>query len=309
MIEKKATLNLPSNEAARSPEKEKKPRIIIEDLIKIYKRGKIEVVALRGLSCKFYPGEICIIMGPSGCGKTTLLNLIGGLDVPSSGKIIVDDKNTCALSQKELETFRRNEIGYVFQFMNLIPELSAKENVSLPMLLKGVPAKTREKQTGYLLDLVGMTERAHHKPDELSGGEQQRIAIAAALANDPSILLCDEPTGELDTSSKTNILQILKNIIDTYPDKVIIIVTHDPDLKNVADRLYFIKDGKISREIEESELLKEKALKTGSTALLPGKDLIYKEKIIDELLSLQYLIKERIDKIKSELENSSRNND
>ncbi|MHA1727811.1 MAG: ABC transporter ATP-binding protein [Promethearchaeota archaeon] len=272
------------------------PKIEIDSIIKIYKRGHIEVAALRGLSCKFYPGEITVIVGPSGCGKTTLLNLIGGLDRPNSGKIFVNGENICGYSDKMLEKYRRKKVGYVFQFMNLIPELNALENTELPLLLMGVPAKERNERVEELLKLVNIFDRAKHKPDELSGGEQQRVAIAAALANNPEVILCDEPTGELDSDSKIMIMEFLKGVIKKYPNKSIIVVTHDTELKKIADRLYYIRDGNISHELKKVDLQKqiERSDRIGEDKA------IISEKFLRELRELQFLITNKIDKLEKE---------
>lgn len=268
----------------------------IDIVIKIYKRGHIEVAALRGLSCKFYPGEITVIVGPSGCGKTTLLNLIGGLDRPNSGKIFVNGENICSYTDKMLEKYRRNKVGYVFQFMNLIPELNAVENVGLPLLLMGTPSKERNERVEYLLKLVGLSERGKHKPDELSGGEQQRVAIAAALANNPEIILCDESTGELDSDSKIMIMEFLRNVMNEYPNKTMIVVTHDTELKRVADRLYYIRDGNISHELKKEELQKQ----IKRTDAIGEDKVIISEKFIRELRELQFMIKNKIDRLEKE---------
>ncbi|MHA1870412.1 MAG: ABC transporter ATP-binding protein, partial [Promethearchaeota archaeon] len=202
--------------------------------------------------------------------------------------------------------YRRDKIGYVFQFMNLIPELNAKENIDLPLILIGRPKSYREQRIKELLDLIGLGDRAEHHPDELSGGEQQRIALAVALANNPEIILCDEPTGELDSESKDNVLSLLKETIKKYPDKVMIIVTHDPELKKIADRLYFIRDGQISHEMTKEELNKFKkrdreneldyASEMGS-----GISSITRENIIQKLRELEYSIKTKIDELEKEL--------
>lgn len=293
-----------SEKEERNPESDElkyedpaKPRIEFNSVIKIYKTGKIEVVALRGLSCKIHSGEITVIMGPSGCGKTTLLNLIGGLDRPSSGKILVDNENIVDYSDKELEKYRKNKIGYVFQFMNLIPELTAAENIGLPLLLNNISLKDRDKRIKDLLDVVGLSDRSQHKPDELSGGEQQRIAIAAAMANDPEILLCDEPTGELDTNTKIQIMKLFRNIIQKYPAKVIIIVTHDLDMKQVADRLFYIRDGQISHELNKEQLSKDKKDIDESSKISSEAP----KKVLEELRELEYIIKNKINKLENQL--------
>jgi len=231
--------------------------IQLDDIIKIYKRGKIEVVALRGLTCKFSKGEISVIMGPSGCGKTTLLNLIAGMDRPSAGKILINNENILDLSDRDLEKYRRYKIGYVFQFLNLIPVLSAYENIELPMLLVNKSRSGLKERVTELLKLVKLEDRLHHKPDELSGGEQQRVAIAMALANNADIILCDEPTGELDTESKHMVMNAIENILKNYPNKIIIIVSHDKEWIRIADRLYYITDGNISRELNKEEIKEE----------------------------------------------------
>ncbi len=237
-------------------------KIEVNDLVKIYKRGNIEVVALRGLNASFNEGEIVVIEGPSGCGKTTLVNLIAGLDKPDAGQILIsnhdsseevkggsnDKVDITKLSNKDLEIFRRKRVGVVFQFMNLVPTLTAEENILLPLVFEGVPARKRKKISKNLLRLTQMTERSGHKPGQLSGGEQQRIAIAAALANDPDIIIADEPTGELDSESRENILDIFKDLIEEYPNKCLIIVTHDRAIERVADRVLTINDGVIVNE-------------------------------------------------------------
>lgn len=218
-----------------------------KDLIKIYKTGKSEVIALRGLNMSIKDGEVVTIKGPSGCGKTTLLNTIGGLDRPSAGSVIVNGEDITYYSDAELVRYRREKVGIVFQFFNLVPTLTAEENVELPMRLIGKASKEREKRTKELLELVGLTDRATHKPDELSGGEQQRIAIAIALSNDPPIILADEPTGELDTKTGEEMLNLFKTLNERYK-KTIIIVTHDVRASNIAHRALEIVDGVIVGE-------------------------------------------------------------
>lgn len=265
--------------------------IKIDRLIKIYKRQKIEVVALRGLSCEFLPGNISVIMGPSGCGKTTLLNLMGGLDKPSSGKIIVNGENICEFTDKKIEEYRRKKIGFVFQFINLIPELTAYDNIKLPMIATGIPKAIIKDKIEDLLDLIGLENRKKHRPGELSGGEQQKIALATALANDPDILLCDEPTGELDTDSKLMIMDVFKDVIRKYPDKVIIVVSHDLDLRRIADRLYYIKDGIISHEMNREEIESE----LSSTASIESQQKVKTSE--NELRELRHIIDEKLKKL------------
>lgn len=265
--------------------------IIIDQLIKIYKQKKIEVVALRGLSCKFLPGNISVIMGPSGCGKTTLLNSLGGLDKPSSGKIFVNGENICEYSDKKIEEYRRKKIGFVFQFINLIPELTAYDNIKLPMIATGMSRTIIKDKIEELLDLIGLENRKKHRPGELSGGEQQKIALATALANDPEILLCDEPTGELDTDSKLMIMDVFKDIIQKYPHKIIIIVSHDLDLRRIADRLYYIKDGKISHEMNREEIESE------LSSIAPIKTQQKSKDSENELRELRHIIDEKLKKL------------
>ena len=226
--------------------------IVVKDLIKVYKTGKSEVIALRGLDCTIKGGEVLAIMGPSGCGKTTLLNIIGGLDSPTAGSITMDGMNLVDLSSADLVKHRRERVGIVFQFFNLVPTLNARENIDLPMRLAGKKSDHIKERTSELLKLVGMEARASHKPDELSGGEQQRIGLAVALANDPPILLADEPTGELDTNSGHQILMLFKQLRDQF-GKTVLIVTHDQRIGQIADTVMTIVDGRITGSISGSE--------------------------------------------------------
>ncbi|MHA1673934.1 MAG: ABC transporter ATP-binding protein, partial [Promethearchaeota archaeon] len=278
----------------------------IDDAIKIYKRGKIEVVALRGLSCDFRAGEITVIMGPSGCGKTTLLNMIGGLDRLNSGKIIVNGEDIAQYTDYQVEQYRRSKIGFVFQFMNLIPELTAEENILLPLEL----SKTLTPQTAQfvesLLEIVGLTARKTHRPDELSGGEQQRVSVAAALANNPDIILCDEPTGELDTDSKQVIMTLLRSVIEQFPGKTMIIVSHDPELKAIADRMYYIRDGAISHKFSKEDLRElngetQGVDGSGLSTYRPVDSNRVKEMALLELREVEHFVSEKIDKIEKKL--------
>jgi len=225
----------------------KAAKIVVKDLMKVYKTGKLEVIALRGANMEAREGEVLAIMGPSGCGKTTLLNLIGGLDRPTAGSIWVDGTMISDLTEDQIVQYRREKVGFVFQFFNLVSSLTAEENVELPMRTAGKPTEYRDRRVKELLQAVGMTARKDHKPDELSGGEQQRIAIACALANDPPILLADEPTGELDTKTGSEILDLFKTLKEQY-GKTEIIVTHDRRVGRIADRALRIEDGLIVGE-------------------------------------------------------------
>ena len=223
------------------------PEIVTKDLIKVYRTGKSEVIALRGLDMRVGDGELVAIQGPSGCGKTTLLNLVGGIDRPTAGRIEVNGVNIVDASDADLVRYRRERVGLVFQFFNLVPTLTAEENIELPMRLAGTEASQREKRTKGLLQLVGLEKRAVHRPDELSGGEQQRIAIAISLANDPPIVLADEPTGELDTKTGQEVLNLLQRL-NRELEKTLIVVTHDQRVAKIAHRILRIEDGKITGE-------------------------------------------------------------
>ncbi len=221
--------------------------IRVVDVHKIYRLGSIEIHALRGVSFSVKKGEFLCIMGPSGSGKTTLLNIIGALDRPSKGSVIVDGRDITKLGERELTEFRLRKVGFVFQFYNLIPVLTALENVELPMALAGIPRRERRERARYLLRLVGLEDRMNHRPDELSGGEQQRVAIARALANSPSIILADEPTGDLDSETSMRVLKVFRSV--SKEEKVTLIVaTHDPLVAGYADRILYLRDGKIQGE-------------------------------------------------------------
>jgi putative ABC transport system ATP-binding protein len=228
--------------------------IQIRDLVKVYKTGKIEVQALRGANLDIKNGELIAIIGPSGSGKTTLLNVIGALDEATAGSVMVGDVDVTSLSVTQLVDYRRKTVGHVFQNLNLIPTLSAEENIELPMIALGVPRGKRKTRVTELLQVVGLSDRAQHKPDELSGGEQQRIAIAAALANDAPILLADEPTGELDTVNAHMIVEYLVKV-NKELGKTIVMVTHDPSVARAADKILRIEDGVIKMALTPSEVI------------------------------------------------------
>jgi putative ABC transport system ATP-binding protein len=233
----------------------------VRDLVKVHHTGKIEVQALRGLNADIKASELIAIIGPSGSGKTTLLNIVGGLDKATAGTVQVGETTVTSLSVTQLVDFRRKMVGHIFQNLNLIPTLTAKENIDFSMVAAGVPRGVRKERVAELLDTVGLTDRAKHKPEELSGGEQQRIAIAAALANDAPVLLADEPTGELDTVTAKCVVDYLVKI-NKELGKTIIMVTHDPRVARVAHRILRIEDGVIRMVLAPSEVVVEE--KAGS---------------------------------------------
>jgi len=220
------------------------PLIKLENVWKIYQLGKIELTVLRGISLEIFPGSFVSILGPSGSGKSTLLNMIGLLDLPTKGKVYLVGEDTSKLSEDELAQIRGKKIGFIFQQFNLLPNLNALENVMIPMLFQGISWKERKGRAELLLSSVGLKERILHRPAELSGGEQQRIAIARSLANNPEIIIADEPTGNLDSRTGRKIMEIL---IDLHKKerKTIIVVTHDPHIADYSEKTINIKDGQI----------------------------------------------------------------
>jgi len=232
--------------------------ITVKDVVKAYRMGKLEVQALRGLSMTVKEGEVVAIIGPSGSGKTTLLNIMGGLDTATAGTVIVGDLQVTALAPAQLIDYRRKTVGHIFQTLNLIPTLTAAENIELPMMALGIDKSKRKQRVKELLGVVGLTPRADHKPDELSGGEQQRAAMAAALANDAPVILADEPTGELDTTNAKIVVDYLVKISREL-GKTIIMVTHDPNIARHADRILRIEDGTIKAALTPAQVLEPTA--------------------------------------------------
>mgnify|MGYP000880951603 CR=1 FL=1 len=221
-----------------------------ENLTKIYGAGETAITALDHLNLAVETGEFIAVMGPSGCGKSTLLHLLGGLDRMTEGRVVLDGKDIAALDDAALTELRRRKIGFVFQFFNLIPVLTALENAALPLILDGVkPAAAHAKATEWLSNL-GLGDRTNSRPDQLSGGQQQRVAIARALVADPALVLADEPTGNLDSRAGDEIAGLLRQIASTW-HRTVLMVTHDPRIAAYADRIVFLKDGRI---VDESRL-------------------------------------------------------
>ena len=226
------------------------PYILCEDLFKIYKIADLEVVALRGLDLAIDAGEVTAIVGASGSGKTTLLNILAGYDTPSAGRARVGDKDLLRMTAREVGEYRRHHVGFVWQqtSRNLFPYLTSLENVALPMMLTSTTTKQRKQRAQEILELVGLGHRMNHTPEKLSGGEQQRVAIGVALANQPPLLLADEPTGELDEATASEVLDLF-GTINQELNTTILIVTHDPNIAYKVGRVVMIRDGKTSAEI------------------------------------------------------------
>ncbi len=257
----------------------------VENMYKTYGLGKRNVNALRSLNLEVKKGEFVAIMGPSGSGKTTLLNVLGCIDKPTSGTVLLDNVNVGGMAESELYKIRRNKIGFVFQTFNLLPYLNARENVELPMENSGMSKAERRKRAKELLALVGLSGREEHRPQRLSAGEQQRVAIARALANDPAIILADEPTGNLDSKNKQEIVKLLANL-NLKEGTTIIMVTHDGQVAARTERLLLLNDGKISKEKQGLHLVKKLICPFCQGKLQPsdeecphcGKILIFKKK-------------------------------
>ncbi|MCS7065375.1 MAG: ABC transporter ATP-binding protein [Fimbriimonadales bacterium] len=218
------------------------PIIELIEVSKVYRRDQVAIHALRQINLQIARGEFAVVLGPSGCGKSTLLNLIGGLDTPTEGRVIVDGEDISRYNEAQMSAYRRHKIGFVFQFFNLVPTLTARENIELAADLVPHPRPVDE-----LLQAVGLLERADHFPGELSGGEQQRVAIARALVTRPPILLCDEPTGELDSATGKRILSLLRTI-NRQEGQTIVLVTHNTVIASIADHVVRLRDGQIDSE-------------------------------------------------------------
>ncbi len=265
------------------------PMILCDNLVKIYKVQDLEVVALQGLDLVVEKGEFLAIIGPSGSGKSTLMNTLGGLDRPSAGKAIVDGQDLLKLSSFALTRYRRSKVGFVWQqpSRNLIPYLSLQENVELPMIIAGMPRSERKAWTQELLEAVGLWDRRHHSMHQLSGGEQQRTAIGVALANKPILLLADEPTGEVDTTTAQRIMDTFRQLNERY-NLTVVVVTHDPRVSDQVDRVVSIRDGRTSservrrvREAQRVETAAEEEVALGEAATAPApEDVTYHEYVV-----------------------------
>jgi putative ABC transport system ATP-binding protein len=220
--------------------------IRMDNIRKVYDTGKVKVEALKGIDLDIHPGEFVAIVGPSGSGKSTLMNLLGCLDTPTEGTYEIGGDNVAGVTRDQLAEIRNRRVGFVFQSFNLLPHLTALENVELPMLFGGIAPKVRRERAAELLEKVGLGDRLDHKPTELSGGQMQRVAIARALAMDPDILLADEPTGNLDTTSGTDIMSIFTELWKS--GRTLVIITHDPALARRASRRVEIRDGRITSD-------------------------------------------------------------
>lgn len=217
------------------------------DLVKEYPQGETALRVLKGINMKVEEGDFMAIMGPSGSGKSTLLNMIGALDKPTSGTVLIRGVDISTLNDNQLADLRSKEIGFIFQSFNLISRMKALDNVALPMAITGVPRSERSERAAKLLEQVGLGERMHHRPPELSGGEQQRVAIARALVNNPAVVLCDEVTGNLDSGTGDDIMQLLRTL-NNEEGKTFVLITHDPVVAQSTDRLVTLHDGEIIGE-------------------------------------------------------------
>jgi putative ABC transport system ATP-binding protein len=230
-----------------SPNSERSAILAAHDVSKVYQMGDVEVHALRGVNVPLYEGELMVLLGPSGSGKSTLLNILGALDVPTSGQVLYRGQDISGAADRELTEFRRENVGFVFQFYNLIPSLTARENIALVTEISETPLDASEA-----LELVGLTDRMHHFPAQLSGGEQQRVAIARAVAKQPKILLCDEPTGALDFKTGLRVLEVIDQVNRSLGTTTAVITHHAP-IASMADRIVSLSDGRVASDHTNDE--------------------------------------------------------
>ena len=230
---------------------ERKPVIYAKGLYKIYRVGETQVRALNGVDLSIYPGEFCAIVGTSGSGKSTLLNMLAGLEKPTKGEIAIGRCRLDQMNENQLVRFRREAVGFIFQSFNLIPSMNALENVALPLSFRGVPKKIRLARAARLLKTVGLAEHLFHKPSQMSGGQQQRVGVARALVVDPAIIFADEPTGNPDSATSAEVMELMQKVVREQK-KTLVMVTHDNHLAGFADRIFHIIDGKIVK-IEEKK--------------------------------------------------------
>lgn len=228
--------------------------ISVNDLKKTYVMGAEQVHALKSITIDILKNEYVALMGPSGSGKSTLMNLLGCLDTPTSGTYMLNGINVSQMTDGELATVRNREIGFVFQTFNLLPRLTSLDNVALPLVYSGMSKSQREERASHVLDIVGLGDRMTHKPNELSGGQRQRVAIARALVNDPAIILADEPTGNLDTKTSIEIMEIFESIQDN--GNTVILVTHEPDIAEHAHRIIRLRDGLVEMDVKNENIIK-----------------------------------------------------
>ena len=226
--------------------------IRIKDVTKFYRMGAETIAAVNGLNLSIRQGEVCCLFGKSGSGKSTLLNLIAGLEKPTSGQIIFNKKHIERMNEDQLAEFRQKYVGFVFQSYNLLPTLTAMENVTLPLIFRGVPVQERNERAMEMLKAVGLEGRANHKPSEMSGGQQQRVSIARAFINSPQVVLADEPTGNLDTKTTYEMMDLITGLAKKN-NQTLVIVTHDMELSEYADRIVVMMDGKIERIDEKQQ--------------------------------------------------------
>jgi len=236
------------------------PLIEVENVRKVYRMDGVEFEALKGVSFTVDRGEFVIIMGPSGSGKSTIMHILGALDVPTSGRYVLDGKEIANMTRDELAHVRNKNIGFIFQGFNLLPRMNAMENVELPMLYAGMPARERKAKAKEALELVGLLEWAYHRPNQMSGGQQQRVAIARALVNDAPLLLADEPTGSLDSKTGAQVMEMLQNLNATR-GITIVLVTHDSNIAKYGKRIIRVLDGLISSDESEEKEEKQVAVR------------------------------------------------